>query len=115
MNPPAPEFFAIIAGDALRDGVVFPVQCNCGGQAPVTPPLSTRFVICPNCLCTIRLNIMEGDPGFLITAREDGEPIFEPVQGSKWRLEDFTEAQLEEMKKNARQTIQSANKVRFSA
>lgn len=77
------DLHTFIAESALRPGMAFNVQCNCGGVAPVTPPLKTEFVVCPKCLSKIRLLILEGDPGYILGRDpQSGKEFLIRAQGS---------------------------------
>jgi len=76
------DLFTFVAGGALREGETFLLRCNCGAGAPITPPLSTEFVVCPDCMAIIKVLVLDGDPGYVIGQGTDGEPILLPVQGS---------------------------------
>ena len=77
------DMYTFVAGAALKDGTTFHIRCNCGGRAPITPPLATDFVICPDCGTSIKFLVMEGDPGYVVGQAPDGEPMLIPVQGTK--------------------------------
>ena len=80
------NLFTFVAGDALQEGRTFHIRCNCGGQAPLTPPFSTEFVVCPKCLALIKFLVLEGDPGYVVGQTPQGEPMLIPVQGSAAKL-----------------------------
>ncbi|MGA2602656.1 MAG: hypothetical protein ABSG14_00360 [Verrucomicrobiia bacterium] len=76
------DLYAFVAGDALKEGHTFQLQCNCGGTAPMTPPLKTEFVVCPKCASKIKVLVIAGDPGYIIGRDASGEPTLLSVQGS---------------------------------
>jgi hypothetical protein len=76
------DFHTFVASVALRDGKTFHVQCNCGGTAPITPPLKTEFVVCPKCTAKIRVMVMEGDPGYMLGRDPSGKDFLFTAQGS---------------------------------
>lgn len=55
--------YTFIAGAAIKGNDPFPVQCNCGGIITIMPPMQENEVICPNCETTIKMLVIEGDPG----------------------------------------------------
>ena len=60
------DLHTLVAGAALQPGKPFPLRCNCGGVAPILPPINTDSVTCPDCGAKIRLMILKGDPGYLM-------------------------------------------------
>jgi hypothetical protein len=66
----------------LETGKPFPLTCNCGGVVTIMPPFEDEFVICPRCEATIRMLVIEGDPGYVFGADASGDPTLLPVQGS---------------------------------
>jgi hypothetical protein len=77
------DLHTFVAGAALQAGQTFQLQCNCGGIAPITPPLSTEFVICPKCMSKIRVMVLEGDPGYLLGKDpKTGKEFLFQAQGS---------------------------------
>jgi hypothetical protein len=46
------------------------------------PPFEEEFVVCPNCESSIKILVIQGDPGFIIGRDSDGEVTLLPVQGS---------------------------------
>jgi len=83
------DLFTFIAEDALRCGRPFFVTCNCGTKVHTTPPFKSEFVVCPQCLATIKLLVIEGDPGYIIIKNPTtGEPDLAAVQGSTAKTPD---------------------------
>jgi hypothetical protein len=74
--------YTFIAGIAIQGNNPFIVQCNCGGEITIMPPMQENQVVCPMCETTIKLLVIEGDPGYVIGQGADGEPTLLPVQGS---------------------------------
>lgn len=91
------ELFTFVAGGALESDSIFNVKCNCGGDAPIKPEstagygfskkgLEVRVVDkietkCSACGTKITATILEGDPGYILTANNGHEALFLP-QGS---------------------------------
>ena len=83
------DLFTFVASDALRFGRTFHVTCNCGGRMPITPPIKSEFVVCPDCHAIIKLLVIEGDPGYIIIKNPTtGEPDLAAVQGSTAKTPD---------------------------
>jgi len=80
------DLYALVAGDAIErahvDGSEFEVTCNCGGKAPL---IADQPIRCPQCLRSIAVIVLEGDPGYVLGAEPSGEPRLLPVQGSTTR------------------------------
>ena len=76
------DLYTFIAGAALEAGKPFPLECNCGGVVTIMPPFQDEDVVCARCESTIRMLVIEGDPGYIIGADPDGTPKLLPVQGS---------------------------------
>jgi hypothetical protein len=76
------DLYTFVAGSALTADSPFGLECNCGGVVTILPPFQDEFVICPQCESTIRMLVIEGDPGYIIGADADGSPKLLPVQGS---------------------------------
>jgi hypothetical protein len=74
--------YTFIAGAAIKGNDPFFVHCNCSGVITIMPPMQENQVVCPKCETTIKMLVVEGDPGYLIGQGSDGEPILLPVQGS---------------------------------
>lgn len=74
--------YTFIAGSAIESNDPFMVQCNCGGQISIMPPMQENQVVCPQCETTIKMIVIDGDPGYVIGSSSDGEPMLLPVQGS---------------------------------
>lgn len=77
------DLFTFVAGDALEGGLPFPLECNCGGVVTIMPPFQDEYVVCPGCESTIKMLVLEGDPGYVLGADPDGTPKLLPVQGSE--------------------------------
>lgn len=60
------DLHAFVAEAALKPGEAFLLRCNCGGVAPIVPPLSSDAVTCPDCGARIRVMVLEGDPGYMV-------------------------------------------------
>jgi len=76
------DLYTFIAGAALEAGKPFPLECNCGGVVTIMPPFQDEYVVCARCESTIRMLVIEGDPGYIIGADPNGTPNLLPVQGS---------------------------------
>ena len=76
------DLHTFVAGDALKAGQTFHVECNCGGTAPITPPLKTEFVICPKCTAKIGVRVLDGDPGYMLGRDPSGREFLFIAQGS---------------------------------
>jgi len=76
------DLYSFVAGAALETGKPFALECNCGAVVTIMPPFEDEHVVCPQCESTIRMLVVEGDPGYIIGAGPDGRPILLPVQGS---------------------------------
>lgn len=77
------HFYTFVAEDALKTGDPFQLSCNCGGKVTIMPPIQEDSVVCPLCESTIKMLVIEGDPGCIIGADEEGKPMLIPVQGSQ--------------------------------
>ncbi len=77
------DLYTFVAEDALKDDKPFPLRCNCGGVVTILPPFEEEFVVCPNCESSIKILVIEGDPGFIVGRNSDGEVTLLPVQGSE--------------------------------
>jgi len=87
-NSPKPDLFTFVAEIALQSGQPVPITCNCGGVITIMPPMREDIVVCPRCESRIKLNVLSGDPGYVMGMSPDGEPMLIPVQGSsKEKLE----------------------------
>jgi len=100
------DLHTFIAGAALTVGQTFHVECNCGGTAPITPPLKTEFVICPKCTAKIRVMVLDGDPGYMLGCDPSGKEFLFTAQGSSTKpVHELTQAEQEaiiaEVKKQA--------------
>ncbi len=76
------DLYTFVAGAALETGKPFALECNCGAVVTIMPPFQDEYVVCPRCESTIRMLVVEGDPGYIIGAGPDGRPTLLPVQGS---------------------------------
>ena len=74
---------------------------------PVTPPVKSEFVVCPDCHAIIKLLVLEGDPGYVITQNPTtGEPSLTPVQGSTAKTPDqLTPEERDEILANVKEQI----------
>ena len=102
------ELHTFVAGRALEHDETFNVKCNCNGNAPIRPKSiagygfskrgpSVRIVDklvtkCLRCGANITVNVLEGDPGYVLTGGEGHEQLFCP-QGSTSRPVDELTAQ----------------------
>ncbi|MCX7177058.1 MAG: hypothetical protein NT159_24680 [Proteobacteria bacterium] len=77
------DLYTFVAGAALEGGEPFRLDCNCGGVVTIMPPFQDEYVVCARCESTIKMIVIEGDPGYIIGADPDGTPKLLPVQGSK--------------------------------
>jgi hypothetical protein len=89
--------YTFVAGGAWEEGVTFNVKCNCGGDAPLTPQsvkgygyskkASAAKVVdqletqCQACKTTIKVSVLEGDPGYVLTRTSGVDSLLRP-QGS---------------------------------
>ena len=100
------DFYTFVAGAALERGEPFAVNCNCGGVVTVMPPFQERSVVCPVCESSIGIQIIEGDPGYIIGRNPSGDPMLIPVQGSSAKpLESMAEHERQEILKKAEEEI----------
>lgn len=76
------DLYTFVAGAALETGEPFALECNCGAVVTIMPPFQDEYVVCPRCESTIRMLVVEGDPGYIIGAGLDGGSALLPVQGS---------------------------------
>lgn len=76
------DLYTFVAGAALETGKPFALECNCGAIVTIMPPFQDEHVVCPRCESTIRMLVVEGDPGYIIGKGSDGNPTLLPVQGS---------------------------------
>ena len=76
------DLYTFVAGAALESGKPFVLECNCGAAVTIMPPFQDEHVVCPRCESTIRMLVVEGDPGYIIGQDSDGNPTLLPVQGS---------------------------------
>lgn len=76
------DLYTFVAGAALETGKPFPLECNCGAVVTIMPPFEDEHVVCARCEATIKMLVIEGDPGYIIGQDPDGQPTLLPVQGS---------------------------------
>jgi len=76
------DLYSFVAGAALASHSPFQLECNCGGVVTILPPFQDLYVVCPRCESTIKMLVLDGDPGYVIGKSPDGEPTLLPVQGS---------------------------------
>lgn len=76
------DLYTFVAGAALEADAPFALECNCGAVVTIMPPFQDEYVVCPRCEASIRMLVVEGDPGYIIGAGPDGNPTLLPVQGS---------------------------------
>ena len=76
------DLYTFVAAAALEGGKPFALECNCGAVVTIMPPFQDESVVCPRCESTIRMLVIEGDPGHIIGRGPDGKPTLLPVQGS---------------------------------
>jgi len=76
------DLYTFVAEAAIQKNEPFKLTCNCGGVITIMPPFQDDFVICARCESTIKMLVIEGDPGYIIGADPDGSPKLIPVQGS---------------------------------
>lgn len=79
---PKPDLFTFVAEVALQDGKPVPITCNCGGVITIMPPMQEDLIVCPKCESRIKINVLAGDPGYVMGMTPEGEPMLIPVQGS---------------------------------
>lgn len=94
---------SFVAGDAVRSGNPFPLKCNCGAVVTIMPPFKDEFVVCPSCERTIKMLVLEGDPGYVFGANpETREPRLIPVQGSSEEALSLSPEEREKLLQDAR-------------
>jgi hypothetical protein len=76
------DLYTFVAGEAIEGGKPFVLECNCGAIVTIMPPFQDESVVCPTCESTIRMLVVDGDPGYIIGRGPDGNPTLLPVQGS---------------------------------
>lgn len=76
------DFYTFVANAALETGKPLPLECNCGAVVTIMPPFEDEDVVCARCEATIKMLIIEGDPGYIIGQDTDRQPTLLPVQGS---------------------------------
>ncbi len=102
------ELHTFVAGRALEHDETFNVKCNCNGNAPIRPESTAGYGFskrgpsvrvvdklvtkCLSCGAKITVNVLEGDPGYVLTGGEGREQLFCP-QGSTSRPVDELSAQ----------------------
>lgn len=88
---PKPDLFTFVAEIALQSGQPVPITCNCGGVITIIPPMQEDLVVCRG-ESRIKINVLSGDPGYVMGMSPNGEPMLIPVQGSsKEKLESATD------------------------
>lgn len=92
-NVPKPDLFTFVAEVALQRAQPIPIKCNCGGVITIMPPMQEELVICPNCESRIKINVLSGDPGYVMGMTPEGEPMLIPVQGSSKEKLEISEAE----------------------
>jgi len=91
------DLYTFVAGGALESDATFNVKCNCGGDAPIKPKSTAGYGFskkgpeikvvdkietkCVACGTKITATVLEGDPGYVLTANAGVESLFLP-QGS---------------------------------
>lgn len=102
-----PDLFTFVAEVALQRGQPIPIKCNCGGVITIMPPMQEELVVCPSCESRIKINVLSGDPGYVMGVTPEGEPMLIPVQGSSKEKLEISEAErqqaLEEIRKKWKQ------------
>jgi hypothetical protein len=91
------DLYTFVAEHGIRTEEPFPLHCNCGSIVTIMPPFQEQFVVCPNCESTIKIVLLEGDPGYVLARNHDGEPMLIPVQGSSKEALALTEKEKERM------------------
>ncbi|WP_156954298.1 hypothetical protein [Paraburkholderia acidipaludis] len=76
------DLYTFVAGAALETGKPFQLECNCGGIVTIMPPFEDEYVVCARCEATIKMLVIEGDPGYIVGKNPGGESMLIPVQGS---------------------------------
>lgn len=105
------DLYTFVAGAALEASEPFPLQCNCGGVVTIMPPLQDEYVACARCESTIKMLVIEGDPGYIIGRDLDGNPKLLPVQGStKPHPSTFSAAEREEILAQVRKQFEAKGK-----
>lgn len=88
------DLFTFVAGNGIKKGEPFPIHCNCGAVITIMPPFQEEFVICPRCESSIKILVLEGDPGYVSGWNENG-PMLIPVQGSSKEALELTQEERE--------------------
>ncbi len=96
------DLYTLVAGDALKSGEPFPLRCNCGGIVTIMPPFQEESVVCPNCESSIKILVIQGDPGFIIGRNSNREVSLLPVQGST-KARDMSAEDLDRALQQARE------------
>jgi len=89
------DLYTFVAESAIRVEEPFPLHCNCGSVVTIMPPFQEQLVVCPNCESTIKMIVLEGDPGYVLGRNHDGEPTLIPVQGSSKEALSLTQEEKE--------------------
>lgn len=101
------DLTAFVAKNAVENNQTFILTCNCGATVTIMPPFQDEYVRCYNCRSIIRMLLLEGDPGYLIGANEEGEWILLPVQGSAAKdLSLLTDYEKKEIIKKAKKNME---------
>jgi len=83
------DLFTFVAEHGIKKGGPFPIHCNCGAVITIMPPFQEESVICPCCESSIKIMVVEGDPGYVFGWNENG-PMLIPVQGSSKEALELT-------------------------
>ncbi len=102
------DLYTFVAGAAIEKAKPFALGCNCGATVTIMPPFQDEFVVCPRCESTIRMLVVEGDPGYIVGAGPDGTPTLLPVQGSsRPHPNDLSKEEREAILAKVRKQVQS--------
>ncbi len=99
------DLYTFVAEYGIRTREPFPLHCNCGSIVTIMPPFQEQFVMCPNCESSIKIIVLEGDPGYIIGRNHDGEPMLIPVQGSSKIALALTQEEKERMLRDVKEKI----------
>ena len=99
------DLYTFVAEYGIRTKEPFPLHCNCGSIVTIMPPFQEQFVVCPNCESTIKIMVLEGDPGYVLGRNHYGEPILIPVQGSSKEALSLTQEEKERMLQKMKEKI----------
>ena len=92
-----PDLVTFVAEVAVEAGDPIPISCNCGGIITIMPPLQEELVVCAKCESRIKLQVLSGDPGYVVGRAPDGEPMLIPVQGSSKEMLEISPQERREM------------------